>query len=362
MSLKCGIIGLSGSGKTTLFNCLSKKKASTGFGGVGKTNLGQIEVPDPRLEKLYQMVKPTKKIPALVEIVDVPGLAKGDSGKKGGNQFLADIRQCDALIHVIRCFDDDTIPHMEGSVNPVRDKEIIELELIFKDIETAEKKLEIYKKESKGGDKEAKNGASIMEALINHLENGQLASTFNIDENNKKYLDDCFLLTIKPVLYVCNVDDASVNKGNKYVEELKEVLKYMANSMLIIAGQAEAEIAELDDPDERCDFLKDLGIEEPGVNKLVQNAYHLLNLRTFFTIGPKEARAWTFREGMTAPQAAGVIHSDLERGFIRAEVMKFDDFVKLGSEQACKNAGKFFIEGKNYIVKDGDILNIRFNV
>ncbi len=362
MSLKCGIIGMAGTGKTTLFNCLSKSKASVGIGAGGKTNLGQVEVPDPRLDVLYRMVKPEKKVPTTVEIADIPGLQRGGSGKNGGNRFLADIRQTDALIHVLRCFEDDSVPHIEGSIDPLRDKEIVDLELISKDIETAEKKLEKYKKDAKAGDKEAVHGAAILSELLEHLENGQRAVDFKTADRGKKYLDDCFLLSIKPVLYVCNVDEHLAAKGNKYSDNVREALKEENATILIIAAKAEAEIAELDYPADRIEFLKDLGIEEPGVNKLVRKAYELLDLQTFFTIKHKEARAWTIRKGMTAPQAAGVVHTDLERGFIRAEVMKYDDFAELGSEQACKNAGKLYIEGKNYIVQDGDIMNIRFNV
>lgn len=362
MSLNCGIIGLSGTGKTTLFNCLSKSKAQAGYGGAGKTNLGQIEVPDPRLDKLFEMVKSEKKVPTTVEIADIPGLMKGSSGQKGGNKFLADIRQTDALIHVLRCFDDDTVPHIEGSIDPLRDKEIVDLELIFKDMETIEKKLDKYKKAGKAGEKDAIHGAEVLAKLMEHLESGQRAATFNIDKQDKKYIEDCFLLTMKPVLYVCNVDDASVARGNEYTRNVEKALEEENATMLIIAAQAEAEISELDDPYERREFLNDIGIEEPGVNKLIRKAYQLLDLQTFFTIGPKETRAWTIRKGMTAPQAAGVIHSDLERGFIRAEVIKHDDFIELGSEQACKNAGKCYIEGKNYVVKEGDMLYVRFNV
>ena len=361
MALNCGIVGLAGSGKTTLFNALQRGPA--GANQVqGRTNLGRIEVPDPRLDAIAALTKPPKVVRTTVEIVDIPGLTKGSSQVKGGNQFLSDIRQCDAIIHVLRCFDDDTVPHMEGSVDPLRDKEIIDLELIFKDMEAVEKKLDKYKKASKAGEKDAIHGAQILTALMEHLENGKRAATFNIQEQDKKYLDGCFLLTVKPVLYVCNVDDNSVVSGNEYTRSVENILEEETATMLIIAAQAEAEISELDDPYERREFLNDIGIDEPGVNKLVRKAYQLLNLQTFYTIGPKETRAWTIRKGMTAPQAAGVIHSDLERGFIRAEVIKYNNFIELGSEQACKNAGKCYIEGKNYVVKEGDMMYVRFNV
>lgn len=360
MALKCGIVGMAGTGKTTVFNCLSKSKV--GAGSPKATNLGQIEVPDPRLQKLYELANSAKLVATTVEIVDIPGLVKGGGQIKGGNQFLADIRQTDAILHVLRCFDDDTVPHLEGSVNPVRDKEIIDLELISRDLETLEKKIQRLEKVAKSGDKDAKSGIEVISKLKDYMEGGESARTYTMDEKEKKYIDDCFLLTDKPVLYVCNVDESSAAKGNKYVEELRKIVEEEDAGFLIIAAQAEAEISELEDQQDREEFLKDLGLEEPGVNKLIRAAYDLLNLKTFFTVGPKEAHAWTIREGMSAPQAAGVIHSDLERGFIRAEVMKYEDFVSLGSENACKNAGKFYIEGKNYIVQDGDILNIRFNV
>jgi ribosome-binding ATPase len=360
MGLKCGIVGMSGTGKTTVFNCLSKSKV--GAGAPKTTNLGQIDVPDPRLDVLYKLAKSAKLVPTTVEIVDIPGLIKGGSQIKGGNQFLADIRQTDAILHVLRCFDDDTVPHPEGSVNPVRDKEIIDLELISRDIETLEKKIQRLEKVAKAGDKDARVGIDIVSKLKDHLENGESAHTYSIEDKDRKYIDDCFLLTVKPVLYVCNVDEASASAGNHYVEKVKEAVKNENTGVLVIAALAESEIAELEDEADQREFLNDLGLDEPGVFKLIRAAYDLLNLKTFFTVGPKETHAWTIREGMTAPQAAGVIHSDLERGFIRAEVMKYTDFAELGSEHACKTAGKFFIEGKNYIVQDGDILNIRFNV
>ncbi len=360
MALKCGIVGLSGTGKTTLFNCISKSKIKPGE--AKSTNLGQVEVPDPRLDVLTELIKPAKLVPTTVEIVDIPGLQKSAGMAKGANQFLADIRQTDALIHVLRCFESDIIPHIEGSVDPVRDKEIIDLELITKDLETLEKKLQKVEKLVKVGDKDAKTEYEVLNKLKDHFENGESARTFKHEESHKKYIDDCFFITIKPVLYVCNVDEASAKEGNNHSKRAIESLSGEDAKVLTIAAQAEADISELETPEERQEFLSDLGLEEPGVNKLIRAAYELLNLKTFFTAGPKEVRAWTFREGMTAPQTAGIIHSDLERGFIRAEVMKYEDLKELGSEQACKNAGKYYIEGKNYIVKDADILNIRFNV
>ncbi len=360
MALNCGIIGLSGTGKTTLFNCISKSRIDE---SAAKTpHLGQIDVPDYRLDFLASVANPAKIVYTTVEIVDIPGLVKGAGQVKGGNKFLAEIRQTDAIIHVLRCFDSDIVPHIEGSVDPVRDKEIIDLELIAKDLETLEKKMQKAEKLVKVGDKEAKHELSILNMIKDHLESGEPARTIEINDTNRKYIDDCFFLSIKPVLYICNVDEKSAVKGNSYSKKFEESLKGEKAHTLVIAAQAEAEIAELDNPQDRKEFLSDIGISEPGVNKLIRAAYDLLNLKTFFTMGTKEARAWTIKEGMTAPQAAGVIHSDLERGFIRAEVMKYNDLKKLGSEQAVKNAGKYYIEGKNYVVQDGDILNIRFNV
>jgi len=361
MALNCGIVGISGSGKTTLFNSLSKSKAATGQ-GLGKTNLGQIEVPDPRLDAIAAIVKPAKVTPTTVEIIDIPGMVKGGSKVKGGNQFLSEIRQTDAIIHVLRCFDDDTVPHIEGSVNPGRDKEIIDLELITKDYETVEKKLQRLDKVARVGDKDAKEGVTVLSGLLEHLENGEPARSFSISDADSKYIEDCFLLTVKPVIYVCNVNEASAEKGNHHVEKVRPQIEQEGSEMLIIAAKAEAEIAELDSEEDRQAFLEDMGLDEPGVNKLIRAAYNTLKLQTFFTFGPKEVRAWTIREGTPAPKAAGVIHSDMERGFIRAEVMRHEDFLELGSEHACKQAGKFSIEGKNYIVKDGDIFHVRFNV
>lgn len=361
MALHCGIVGIAGGGKTTLFNSLSRGKNTTEQTH-GRTNLGQFEVPDPRLDAIARLVKPAKVVPTTVNIIDIPGLTKGSSNIKGGSQFLADLRQTDAIIHVLRCFDDDTVPHMEGSVNPLRDKEIIDLELVFKDMETVEKKMERLKKVAAVGDKEAKHGVEILGKLMAHFENGQPARTFDLQEADKKFIEDCFLLTIKPVIYVCNVDEASAAKGNAHVEAVRPAIEEENCELLVIAALAESEIASLEDGEDRQAFLEDLGLKEPAVNKLIRAAYRTLNLHTFFTEGPKEVRAWTIRAGTPAPKAAGVIHSDLERGFIRAEVKTVEDFIELGSEQACKQAGKFNIEGKNYIVKDGDIFHVRFNV
>ena len=365
MSLQCGIIGLANTGKTTLFNCMSSTRAEVSDFAFGsrKTNIGTIQVPDPRLYELEKFQPTEKIIPATMEVLDIPGLTKGSSQGEGvGNQFLADIRNCDALIHVLRCFDDDNLPHIEGSVDPVRDKEIVDFELQVKDLESVEKRTEKLKKQVKTGDKEARFALEVMEKVKTHLEDYQPLRTLSLTPDEKKVVGELFLLTMKPVLYVCNVDEASAVSGNAYVNKVREAISGEESGLLVIAGAMEAEIAELDDPDDRRAFLQEMGLTEPGVDKLVRAAYDLLDLQTFFTVGPKEIRAWTIHKGMTAPQAAGVIHSDLERGFIRAEVMKYNDFITLGSEQACKDAGKFHIEGKNYIVEDGDILHIRFNI
>ena len=309
------------------------------------------------------MVNPLKVVPATVEIVDIPGLTKGSSKGEGvGNRFLSDIRNTDALIHVIRCFDDEDLPHIEGSVDPLRDKETVEFELQIKDIESVDKKIQKLEKVAKVGDKEARHGVGILNIYREHLESFGSARTAPVEERDKKYVEDLFLLTAKPVLYICNVDEASALSGNHYVEALKEAVKDEKTGVLHIAAAMEADIAELEDEKDRMEFLENAGLTEPGVNKLVTSAYNLLNLQSFFTEGPKEVRAWTIKKGMTAPQAAGVIHSDLERGFIRAEVMKYNDFLALGSEHACRESGKLYVEGKNYIVQDGDILHIRFNV
>jgi hypothetical protein len=365
MALQCGIIGITNVGKTTIFNCISNTKVETSsfaFSGT-KSNIGVIQVPDKRLYELEKHQVTERIVHTTVEIVDIPGLAKGSNKGEGvGNKFLADIRNTDALIHVLRCFDDELLPHIDGSVDPVRDLETVDLELQVKDIESVEKKIQKLEKAVRAGDKDAKHGIEVLTKFKEHFEGFNNARTLAIKEDEKKYIDDLFLLTMKPVMYVCNVDEKSAQTGNRHTERVKEFLKGKDAELLVIAGKTEAEIAELESEEDRVAFLKDAGFDEPGVDKLVRAAYHMLNLQTFFTVGPKEIRAWTISKGMTAPMAAGVIHSDLERGFIRAEVMKYNDFVTLGSEHACKEAGKFYIEGKNYIVEDGDILHIRFNV
>lgn len=364
MALKCGIIGLSNIGKTTIFNCVSNTKAeTTSFAfSTNKSNIGMVTVRDPRLQIIKELVQSAKIIPTTVDLVDIPGLTKGASEGEGvGNKFLADIQQTNALIHVLRCFDDENLPHIEGSVDPVRDLEIVDFELQLRDLDLVERKIERLNKLTKTGDKKAKHGAEILGALKTHLENFGNVRDFDISEQDyADYLLDMYLLTDKPVMYVCNVDDDSATAGNAYVEQIKKAVGDSAE-VLTIAGALEAEIAELDEDDQK-DFLADAGLEEPGVNKLVRGAYRLLKLQSFFTAGPKEVHAWTIHIGDKAPAAAGVIHSDLERGFIRAEVMHYQDFVELKTEAACRDKGKLFIEGKNYVVQDGDIINIRFNV
>lgn len=365
MSLKCGLVGLATTGKTTLFNCISGTKAqvSAAAFAAAKSNIGTINVPDNRLYELEKYQKTDKIVHATVEIVDIPGLVKSSgTGDNPSSRFLADIRQTDAIIHVLRCFDNENLPHVEGSVDPVRDKEIVDIELQIKDAESIDKKWQRASKAAKTGDKEAAFISQTLEKCKSHLETLQPLRTLDLNKEELKSINDLFLLTMKPVLYVCNVDEKSAAQGNAYVEKIKELVKDENTEVLTIAAALEAEITELDNMEDQLAFLNDVGLNEPGVNILIRAAYRLLKMQTFFTVGPKEIRAWTIKEGMTAPQAAGVIHSDLERGFIRAEVMKYNDFITLGSEIKCKEAGKFKVEGKNYIVDDGDILHVRFNV
>jgi GTP-binding protein YchF len=361
MALQCGIVGLVNSGKTTIFNCISNTRGETNTFGAAKPNLGMIQVPDSRLYELEKKEPTEKIIHTTFEVVDIPGLTRG-SGKGEGNRFLAEIRNTDALVHVLRCFEDENVPHADGSVNPVRDIETVDLELQLKDLESVEKKIARLERAAKTGDKDAKKGLEVLALFKDHFENFGNARDLLIKEEDRKHIEDLFLLTMKPVLFVCNVDQESAVNGNRHSDSVREFLSGRDAGMLIIAGTLEAEIADLTDISDRMEFLNDAGLEEPGVNRLVQSAYSLLKLKTFFTVGPKEIRGWTIRDGMTAPQAAGVIHSDLERGFIRAEVMKYNDYITYGSEHACREAGRFFVEGKNYVVDDGDILHIRFNI
>lgn len=367
MALTCGIIGVTNTGKTTILNCVSNTKAeATNFAfSTNKSNVGVINVPDPRLYKINEFVNSKKVTPTTVDIVDIPGLAKGSSEGEGvGNQFLGDIQQTNALIQVLRCFEDENLPHVEGSIDPVRDMEIVDLELQARDLDLVYRKIERLERAAKSGEKDPKRGIEVLKGLAEHLENfGNVREYEMREDDKKKFVDEMFLLTDKPVMYVCNVDENSAIEGNDYVRQVEDALKGVDTQILTVAGQLEAEIADLETEEERNEFLEDSGLEEPSVNKMVRSAYALLNLESFFTAGEKEVRAWTVRKGSTAPQAAGVIHSDLQRGFIRAEVIKYEDFVAYkGSEAKLREAGKLRLEGKNYIVKDGDILNIRFNV
>ena len=365
MALKCGIVGLPNVGKSTLFNCLSNAKAQSAnypFCTI-EPNIGTISVPDPRLEKLESIVNPQRVLPTTMEIVDIAGLVKGASKGEGlGNQFLANIRETDAIIHVLRCFDDGNVVHVDGSVDPVRDKEIIDIELQLKDLETIEKKISSLSRVIKSGDKELVKEHELALRIQKALEASQSVRAMDFDEKEADIVKRFHLITYKPVLYLCNVDEASVKSGNKHVDAVKEAVKNEQAQVLVIGAKIEADITELETYEERQMFLDELGLDEPGVNRLIRSAYALLNLETYFTAGVKEVRAWTIEKGMTAPQAAGVIHTDFEKGFIRAEVMKYDDFVNFGSEAAVKEAGKFRVEGKEYVVEDGDVMHFRFNV
>ncbi|WP_231491498.1 redox-regulated ATPase YchF [Pedobacter sp. Leaf170] len=366
MALQCGIVGLPNVGKSTLFNCLSNAKAQAAnfpFCTI-EPNVGVITVPDDRLTKLAELVKPNKVQPNTIEIVDIAGLVKGASKGEGlGNQFLGNIRATNAIIHVLRCFDDGNVIHVDGSVDPIRDKEIIDTELQLKDLDTVEKRIQKVEKMAKtGGDKDAKRTYEILTVVKAHLESGKSIRTAPLAQEDFDFIEDLGLLTQKPVMYVCNVDEASVVTGNKYVDLVKANVADENAEVLVISAKIESEIAELESYEERQEFLADLGLDESGVNKLIRAAYKLLNLYTYFTAGVQEVRAWTITKGFTAPQAAGVIHTDFEKGFIRAEVIKYTDFVTLGSENACKDAGKLGVEGKTYVVEDGDIMHFRFNV